>query len=143
MRLLPPSVLFHLGRHRRLPLELGDAVAQLGGPLELEVRRRRELQVAYNAEHGITPQSVRSAIDRGIEGEIEAHKLTLEVAGKSGEDYVTEEFLEELDGEMLAAAANLEFERAAELRDRIAQLRGQPTLAPQVKKPRRRRRSAQ
>ena len=42
--------------------------------------------------------------------------------------------------EMLAAAANLEFERAAELRDRIAQLKGQPTAAPQVKKPRGRRR---
>ncbi len=40
---------------------------------------------------------------------------------------MTEEYLEELHGEMLAAAANLEFERAAELRDRIAQLKGQPT----------------
>jgi protein-arginine kinase activator protein McsA len=38
------------------------------------------------------------------------------------------------------SVANLEFERAAELRDRIAQLKGQPTAAPQVKKPRRRRR---
>jgi excinuclease ABC subunit B len=44
---------------------------------------------------------------------------------------VTEEYLEELHGEMLAAAANLQFERAAELRDRIAQLKGQPTAAPQ------------
>jgi excinuclease ABC subunit B len=107
-----------------------------------ETNRRRELQVAYNKEHGITPQSVRSAIDRGIEGEIEAHKLTLEVAGKGGEDYVTEEFLEELQAEMLAAASNLEFERAAELRDRIAQLKGQPTMAPQ-KKPTRRRKKTQ
>ena len=41
---------------------------------------------------------------------------------------------------MLKAAANLEFERAAELRDRIAQLKGQPVAAPQVKKPRRRKR---
>ena len=57
------------------------------------------------------------------------------------EDYVTEEYLEELHGEMLAAAANLEFERAAELRDRIARLKGQPTAAPQAKKPRRRKRS--
>ncbi len=42
---------------------------------------------------------------------------------------------------MLAAAANLEFERAAELRDRIAQLKGQPVAAPQVKKPRRRKKT--
>jgi excinuclease ABC subunit B len=40
---------------------------------------------------------------------------------------------------MLAAAANLEFERAAQLRDKIAQLKGQPTMTPQAKKPRRRR----
>ena len=53
---------------------------------------------------------------------------------------MTEEYLEELHGEMLAAAANLEFERAAELRDRIAKLKGQPTAAPQAKKPRGRRR---
>jgi len=53
---------------------------------------------------------------------------------------VTQEYLEELHGEMLAAAANLEFERAAELRDRIAPLKGKPTLVPQVKKPRRGRR---
>ena len=37
-------------------------------------------------------------------------------------------------GEILGAAANLEFERAAQLRDRIAELKGQPTAAPQVKK---------
>ena len=51
-----------------------------------------------------------------------------------------EEYLEELHAEMLAAAANLEFERAAQLRDRIAQLKGQPTMAPQ-KKPRRRKKT--
>jgi excinuclease ABC subunit B len=105
-----------------------------------ETNRRRELQLAYNKEHGITPESVKSAITMGIVGEIEAHKLTLEVAGKAGEDYVTEEFLEELHAEILAAAQNLEFERAAELRDRIAQLKGQPTMAPQ-RKPKRRRRT--
>lgn len=105
-----------------------------------ETNRRRAMQLAYNQEHGITPKTVKSAIDRGIEGEVEAHKLTMEVAGKAGDDYVTEEFLEELHAEMLTAAGNLEFERAAELRDRIAQLKGQPTMAPQVKKTRRRKR---
>src|SRR5581483_2659668 len=105
-----------------------------------ETRRRRELQLEYNAAHGITPQSVRSAISMGIEDEIASHKLVMEAAGKGGEDYVTEEYLEALHAEMLQAAANLEFERAAELRDKIAQLKGQPAMAPQ-KKPRRRKKT--
>lgn len=104
-----------------------------------ETERRRNLQLEYNAQHGITPETVRSAITAGIEDEIAAHKYVAEVAGQ--DDYVTEEYLEELHAEMLKAAANLEFERAAELRDRIAKLKGQPTMTPQVKKGRRKRRS--
>jgi excinuclease ABC subunit B len=105
-----------------------------------ETQRRRDLQQAYNQQHGITPETVRSAISMGIEEEIAAHKMVMEVAGKGKEDYVTEEYLEQLHGEMLAAAANLEFERAAQLRDQIAQLRGQPTMTTQTKKRRGRRR---
>ncbi len=105
-----------------------------------ETRRRRELQLEYNAEHGITPESVKSVIHAGIEEEIEAHKFTVEVIGKK-DDYVTEEYLEELHAEMLAAAQGLEFERAAQLRDKIAELKGQPTMAPQVKKNRRRKKT--
>ncbi len=106
-----------------------------------ETNRRRVRQLEYNKQHNITPETVRSAIASGIEEEIAAHKLAQEAAGKPGDDYVTEEYLEELHGEMLAAAANLEFERAAELRDRIAQLKGQPAAPPQAKKPRRRKKT--
>jgi excinuclease ABC subunit B len=104
-----------------------------------ETQRRRDLQLAYNAEHGITPRSVKSAISAGIEDEIAANRLVAEVAGQAPDNYVTEEYLEELHAEMLQAAANLEFERAAQLRDRMAQLRGQPVAAPQTKKRRPRR----
>src|SRR5262249_8847325 len=104
-----------------------------------ETARRRELQLRYNAEHGITPETVKTAINAGIEEEIAARKYVQEVAGKSAEDYVTQEYIEELRGEMLKAAANLEFERAAELRDQIAKLEGKSVLTPQVKKPGRRR----
>ncbi len=105
-----------------------------------ETQRRRTLQLEYNAQHGVTPETVRTAIGAGIEEEIAAHKFVQEVAGQAAENYVTQEYLEELHGEMLAAAANLEFERAAQLRDRIAELKGQPSAAPQVKKRRGRRR---
>jgi excinuclease ABC subunit B len=105
-----------------------------------ETKRRRDLQLAYNAEHNITPQSVKSSIDMGIEEVIEARKMVTEIAGKKGEEYVTEEYLEELHAEMLAAASNLEFERAAQLRDRISQLKGEASMAPQ-KTPRRRKKS--
>jgi excinuclease ABC subunit B len=104
-----------------------------------ETKRRRELQLAYNAEHGITPESVRTAIHTGIVEEIEAHKFTAEIV--KADNYVTEEYMEELHAEMLAAAQNLEFERAAQLRDRIAELKGQPKASPQVKKNRRRRKT--
>jgi excinuclease ABC subunit B len=104
-----------------------------------ETSRRREVQLAYNLEHGITPKSVVSAIESGIEDEIEARKMVSEIAGK-GDDYVTEEFLEALHAEMLKAAKELDFERAAALRDQIAELKGQPTAAPQTKKARRKKR---
>jgi excinuclease ABC subunit B len=104
-----------------------------------ETNRRRNLQMEYNRANNITPETVKSVITAGIEDEIAARKYVAEVAGQSPDNYVTEEYLEELHAEMLQAAANLEFERAAELRDKIAKLKGQPVAAPQVKKGRRRR----
>ncbi|MCI0638109.1 MAG: excinuclease ABC subunit UvrB [Gemmataceae bacterium] len=103
-----------------------------------ETERRRQIQLEYNAQHGITPQTVKSSISMGIEEEIAARKMVAEIAGQ--QDYVTEEYMEELHAEMLGAAANLEFERAAQLRDRLAELKGQPVMTAQVKKGRRKRR---
>jgi len=94
-----------------------------------ETNRRRELQLAYNAEHGITPETIRKAIRRGIEEEIEARRIVQSAGGMADEtQYVTQEYLNELEAEMLRAAEALEFERAAQLRDRIHQLKqGIPT----------------
>jgi excinuclease ABC subunit B len=106
-----------------------------------ETARRREIQMAYNLEHGITPQTVKTAIATVIEQEIEAHQTAQEAAGQDNKDYVTAEFLESLQAEMLQAAQELDFERAAKLRDRIAELKGEKTVvAPQEKKARGRRR---
>jgi excinuclease ABC subunit B len=88
-----------------------------------ETSRRRELQLAYNKEHGITPETIRKAIRRGIEEEREAQQIVQQSGGMQAEQYVTQEHLNELEAEMLAAAKELDFERAAKLRDRILELK--------------------
>jgi excinuclease ABC subunit B len=91
-----------------------------------ETRRRRQLQREYNQAHGITPETIRKGIRLGIEAEAAAHARSYAVVGRSEEtQYITEEYLAELEAEMLAAAEELEFERAAAIRDRIAQMRKQ------------------
>ncbi|QDU96071.1 excinuclease ABC subunit UvrB [Lignipirellula cremea] len=95
-----------------------------------ETDRRRALQQAYNEEHGITPETIRKTIRGGIENAAAAHRQAAAAAGKNDEtEYITDEFIRELEAEMLAAAEALEFERAAAIRDRVMKLRdsvGQP-----------------
>ncbi len=91
-----------------------------------ETDRRRKLQAAYNAKHGITPETIVKAIRRGIEEEVEARRIVEQVSGaKSETQFVSQEYLAALEQEMLTAAESLEFERAAQLRDRILQLKNQ------------------
>jgi len=91
-----------------------------------ETRRRRKMQEQYNRKHGITPETIRKGIRAGIEAEASAHAQSNAAVGRTDENqYITEEYLSELEAEMLAAAEALEFERAAALRDRIEQLRRQ------------------
>ncbi len=91
-----------------------------------ETRRRRAMQQAYNEAHGITPETIRKSIRAGIEAEAAAHAQSNAAVGRTDENrYITEEYLAELEKEMLAAADALEFERAAAIRDRIDQMQGQ------------------
>jgi len=91
-----------------------------------ETRRRRKMQEEYNREHGITPETIRKGIRAGIEAAVAAHVASNAAVGRGDEaQYVTEEYLSELETEMLSAAEALEFERAAALRDRILQMRDQ------------------
>lgn len=89
-----------------------------------ETERRRRVQEAYNQKHGITPESVKKSIRAGIESEAAAHAKANAAVGHSDEaQYITEEYIKELEAEMLAAADALEFERAAKIRDRIEKMR--------------------
>jgi excinuclease ABC subunit B len=89
-----------------------------------ETQRRRQLQLEYNQAHGITPETIHKAIRAGIEEEIQAREVVRDAVRRGERDFVTQEYLNELESEMLEAAKVLDFERAAELRDRIVQLKG-------------------
>jgi excinuclease ABC subunit B len=88
-----------------------------------ETDRRRAKQVAYNAEHGITPETVMKEIRDIHEGlrRVAEARTQLEVAGKEPEELAA--MVGRLEAQMKEAARNLEFERAAALRDEILQLR--------------------
>ena len=88
-----------------------------------ETTRRRKLQEEFNREHDIEPRSIRKEILPGIEEEIRAHKIVRRVVGDDNETFQKRENLLQLEKEMLDAAENLEFERAAELRDSIDELK--------------------
>ncbi len=100
-----------------------------------ETNRRRAIQIAYNEEHGITPETIRKEIRVGIEAEISARKTAREAIRASENEYDRTELLAMLEREMLEAAEALDFERAAALRDRIRQLKDMPDLAPVAAEP--------
>jgi len=94
-----------------------------------ETSRRRAKQIAYNAEHGITPETIRKGVSDIAELlALEAphvparrRRAGRELAGLSREEL--ERLVVELEEEMLAAAEELRFEYAAKLRDEIKELR--------------------
>jgi excinuclease ABC subunit B len=91
-----------------------------------ETQRRRARQAAYNEEHGITPQTIVKAIDSTLVSIVEADyfkvPMVMEDLDKYSADKISET-IARLEREMRRAAAHYEFERAAELRDRIKYLR--------------------
>ena len=92
-----------------------------------EMERRRGLQQAYNEEHGITPASIVKGIDDVLSSVYERDYVTVPVVKEEQEEFGSREELSAritgLEEEMRAAAANLEFERAAALRDRVKRIR--------------------
>jgi excinuclease ABC subunit B len=92
-----------------------------------ETGRRRQLQTAYNREHGITPESIKKSISDALSSIYEKDYYTVPaVPDAERSELITKEeipaLMAQLDKEMRAAAKRLEFERAADLRDRIREL---------------------
>lgn len=84
---------------------------------------RRKKQVAYNEEHNITPRSVIRAVEESLAVYRDTHEKAETVLKEGGVDIDFAETIRELEGEMLAAANNLEFEKAALMRDQIRELK--------------------
>jgi excinuclease ABC subunit B len=97
-----------------------------------ETQRRRMLQLKYNAENGITPETIKKAIRRGIEEEIQARGIARRAIGRDETTDNTAEYLNALEAEMLEAAEKLDFERAAALRDKILELRSADANGPRL-----------
>jgi excinuclease ABC subunit B len=93
-----------------------------------ETNRRRTIQLEYNARHGITPQTVRKEIQRGLSDELKARKRAQEAIHLDETEFDRTEMIAELEKAMLAAAEALEFEKAAALRDQLAELKSMPLL---------------
>lgn len=88
-----------------------------------ETERRRVIQEAYNTEHGITPQGISRTVEKGMRPDLpeEAKRAKLNLNKIPKDEY--KHLIKDLSGQMDLAAANLEFEKAAELRDIIADIK--------------------
>jgi excinuclease ABC subunit B len=95
-----------------------------------ETERRRAKQIAYNKQHGITPETIKKAIRRGMEQELKARKTARAALApqRREQEYDREELIGMLEAEMLEAAQQLEFEKAAKLRDQVKELKAMPRL---------------
>jgi excinuclease ABC subunit B len=84
---------------------------------------RRAKQMEYNEKHGITPQTVRRAVQESLHTILRGREIESSVIREAGGDFNVTELLRELEEEMQQASANLEFERAALLRDQIMEVK--------------------
>ncbi len=87
-----------------------------------ETNRRREIQAKYNEEHGIVPQTIQKSIRDTIKASIVEEA---QAEYKLDKDTDIQQIIDKMTDEMLKYASNMEFEKAAELRDKIKELTGE------------------
>ncbi len=130
----PTSLIQQIGRAARnvdafVALYADEVTPAMQAALD-ETQRRREKQLAFNKEHGITPKTIEKEIRRGIEVTLRARKTAQAAIGAEDEqEFDREQMIAEMEQQMLEAAQNLEFEKAAQLRDRVKELKDSPELA--------------
>ncbi len=90
-----------------------------------ETQRRREVQMAYNEEHGITPKTIQKAVRDliAVSKKVAASEVQMEKDPESMSEKELEKLIKELEKQMKKAAADLNFEAAAELRDKLIELK--------------------
>ena len=90
-----------------------------------ETQRRREVQMAYNEEHGITPKTIQKAVRDliSVSRKVAASELQMEKDPESMSEKELKKLIKELEKQMKKAAADLNFEAAAELRDKLIELK--------------------
>jgi excinuclease ABC subunit B len=88
-----------------------------------ETERRRVKQLAYNKANNITPTTIQKAVRRGLAAELRARKTAREAVRTQEPEFEIDELIREMEEEMLAAAKDLAFEKAAMIRDQVMKLR--------------------
>ena len=90
-----------------------------------ETQRRREVQMAYNEEHGITPKTIQKAVRDliAVSKKVAVSEVQMEIDPESMSEKELEKLIKELEKQMKKAAADLNFEAAAELRDKLIELK--------------------
>ncbi len=93
-----------------------------------ETNRRRKIQLEYNREHNITPETIRKEIRKSLTEQLKAKQTAQKAVQFGTGEYEKVELVSQIEKEMLEAAQNLDFERAAFLRDQLKELKELPEL---------------
>ena len=104
-----------------------DKITQAMQKAIKETERRRKIQIEFNKENNIKPTSIKKAISNGLETHYNSEKFVLKLSGQTQEEFELSSLISYLQRDMELAAKNLDFEKAATLRDKIKELQSYAT----------------